>query len=61
MSAILAIPRFAARIVTRVWRWLTPSPEQRMRSTQQRKQARQQAHDDMREHFTRGGTGAGLR
>ena len=55
MRVLLAIPRFAARLVIRAWRWITPSPEQRMRSTQTRKDARQQAHDALREHYPRSG------
>ncbi len=61
MRAILAVPRFAARLVIRFRRWITPSPDQQMRSTKLRKQARQQAHDAMREHYTRGGAGSGWR
>ena len=61
MRAILALPRFTARLVIRFRRWITPSPEQRMRSTQLRKQARQQAHDAVRQHYTRGGVGPGFR
>ena len=61
MRVILAIPRLAARLVIRFRRWITPAPEQRMRSIQLRKQARQQAHDAIRQHYTRGGVGPGFR
>ena len=55
MSVILAVPRFLAQLVTRFRRWVTPTPEQRMHSAQQRRQARQQAHDALRDHYPRSG------
>ena len=61
LAAAWRVVTLPARLVIRAWRWITPSPEQRIRSTQLRKQARQQAYDAVRQHYTRGGVGPGFR
>jgi len=55
MSVILAVPRFCARLLRRLSRWLSPSADQRMRSTRHKREARQKGYDAMREHYPRSG------
>ena len=55
MRIILALPRFLGRLFRRAQSWITPSPDQQMRSRRHKRDARQQAHDALREHYPRSG------
>lgn len=55
MSIFLAVPRFCSRLLRQFSRWLSPSADQRMRSTRHKSDARQKGYDALREHYPRGG------
>lgn len=53
MRALLAVPRFFARLVRRLSRWLNPSADQRMRATLHKREARQKGYEALRDSYPR--------